>query len=103
MHAAGYALDPEFMSTAPDMNEATQSGLIAIIEKVSLRDEMAAAKTTAEADALTFDSDKVAAGAHRLDHDRAGDLPAGRGRLHQAVHPLVRQDHGTCHLVVDLR
>ena len=35
----------------------------------------------------------------RLDHDRAGDLPAERGRLHQAVRPLVHQDHGTRHLV----
>ena len=61
MHAAGYALDPEFMSMASDMDEATQSGLIAIIEKVSLRDEMAAAQSTAEADALTIESDKVQA------------------------------------------
>jgi hypothetical protein len=59
MHAAGYALDPEFMSMASDMDEATQAGLIAIIEKVCLRDEMAAAANVAEADALTIENDKV--------------------------------------------
>ena len=38
IHAAGYALDPEFMSMASDTDEATQSGVISIIEKLCLRE-----------------------------------------------------------------
>jgi hypothetical protein len=41
MHAAGSILDPEFMTTGA-YDETTQDGLIAVIERVSLRDEMAA-------------------------------------------------------------
>ena len=35
MHAAGYALDPEFIKLAKDVDEATQNGLTNVIEKVS--------------------------------------------------------------------
>jgi hypothetical protein len=59
MHAAGYALDPEFMSMASDMDEATQSGVISIIEKLCLRDEMAATADASEANTLTTESANV--------------------------------------------
>ena len=59
MHAAGYALDPEFMEMATDVDEATQSGLSAVIEKICLRDDMEAAANAEAADALTIESDKV--------------------------------------------
>ena len=40
MHAAGYALDPEFMEMTDDMDESTQNGLMNVIEKICLRDEI---------------------------------------------------------------
>eukprot|EP00966_Prymnesium_polylepis_P171247 3958876-Prymnesium_polylepis.1 len=61
MHAAGYALDPEFMQMASGMDDATQTGLISIIEKISLLEEKIEAEkeSSAAADALTTASDKV--------------------------------------------
>jgi hypothetical protein len=41
MHSAGYALDPEFMEHQADMDDATQTGLLTIIERVCLRDTLA--------------------------------------------------------------
>lgn len=38
MHAAAYALDPEFLETAGQLDEATQGGLMRVLEKLSLRD-----------------------------------------------------------------
>ena len=58
MHAAGYALDPEHMAMV-DLDEATQTGLMLIIERVCLRDLKAAAVTEADADALTMANDAV--------------------------------------------
>ena len=49
MHTAGYALDPEFMEMQGDMDESTQNGLMNIIEKICLRDEISKA---ADPDAL---------------------------------------------------
>ena len=43
MHAAGYALDPEFIEMQADIDEATQTGLFDLIEKISIRDVIAAA------------------------------------------------------------
>ena len=63
MHAAGYALDPEFMSMASDMDQATQDGLISIIEKICLLEEKIEASkvSTAAADAVTAETEKVQA------------------------------------------
>ena len=44
MHAAGYALDPEFQTFSDDFDAATQNGLLEIIGKVCLRDQMAESK-----------------------------------------------------------
>lgn len=38
MHVAAYALDPEFMQTVGDLDEATQNGLLRVFEKMCLRD-----------------------------------------------------------------
>ena len=43
MHSAGYALDPEFMEMT-EKDEATQTGLITIVERIALRDELATAE-----------------------------------------------------------
>ena len=61
MHAAGYGLDPELMQMASDMDEATQQGLISIIEKVCLLEAKIEAEksSAAAADALTTESDEV--------------------------------------------
>jgi hypothetical protein len=62
MHSAGYALDPEFMQHASDMDEATQNGIISIrVEKFSLLEEKIEAEklSSAAANALTSESDKV--------------------------------------------
>lgn len=40
MHAAGYALDPEFLETVGEIDSATQDGLTRVIEKMCLRDVM---------------------------------------------------------------
>lgn len=37
-HAAAYALDPEFLEYTNDLDEATQEGLLRVLEKLSLRD-----------------------------------------------------------------
>lgn len=38
MHAAAYALDPEFIEAADELDEPTQNGLLRVLEKLSLRD-----------------------------------------------------------------
>ena len=38
-HAAGYALDPEFMEMQKDMDEATQDGLMTVVERLCLLDD----------------------------------------------------------------
>ena len=38
MHAAGMALDPEFMERAADFDESTQEGLMTVVERLSLLD-----------------------------------------------------------------
>ena len=58
-HAAGYALDPEFMEMS-DLDEATQNGLINVIEKICYRDVLAEADDLAAARrTITMDSDVV--------------------------------------------
>lgn len=42
MHAAAYALDPEFMDTVGSIDSATQAGLHAVMEKMALRDAILA-------------------------------------------------------------
>lgn len=39
-HAAGYALDPEFLETVGDLDAATQDGLLNVIERLCLREAM---------------------------------------------------------------
>ena len=39
-HAAGYALDPEFLETVGDLDAATMEGLMDVFERLSLRDEI---------------------------------------------------------------
>jgi hypothetical protein len=48
-HAAGYAMDPEFQHLAKDMDEATQNGLINVVEKICYRDVLAEAEDPNEA------------------------------------------------------
>jgi hypothetical protein len=55
MHSAGYALDPEFMEHQGDMDDATQTGLMTIIERICLRDEM----VESNGKVLTLDSEEV--------------------------------------------
>lgn len=38
MHAAAYALDPEFLLTANDIDDACQQGLFTVIERLMIRD-----------------------------------------------------------------
>jgi hypothetical protein len=59
-HAAGYALDPEFMEMAADTDEATQNGLMNVIEKICLRDVLDEAENKVEARrTITMDSAMV--------------------------------------------
>ena len=44
MHAAAYALDPEFIATAGKLDGPTQEGLMNVISKLSLRDALLAAE-----------------------------------------------------------
>ena len=41
-HAAAYALDPEFLSTAGEFDAATMEGLMTVVERMCLRDEIMA-------------------------------------------------------------
>ena len=41
-HAAAYGLDPEFMETAGDLDEATMEGLRAVFDRFALRDAILA-------------------------------------------------------------
>jgi hypothetical protein len=41
-HAAAYALDPEFLETAGDLDGATMEGLMTVIDRMCLRDEIMA-------------------------------------------------------------
>ena len=60
MHAAGYALDPEFIKLAKDVDEATQNGLTNVIEKVCLRDVITESVNQVEAiRTITLDSASV--------------------------------------------
>ena len=43
MHAAAYALDPQFMNTVGDLDEATTDGLHVISDRMCLRDAILAA------------------------------------------------------------
>lgn len=61
MHAAGYALNPEYVATAGDHDAATQEGLIKVVERLCLRDVLA--EMTAEGSkntaSITLHSDEV--------------------------------------------
>eukprot|EP00966_Prymnesium_polylepis_P310601 7176141-Prymnesium_polylepis.1 len=59
MHAAGYALDPEFMQMSSDMDTTTQNGLISIIEKMSMLEERIEGSKLGIRDGLTMESEKV--------------------------------------------
>jgi hypothetical protein len=66
MHAAGYALDPEYLNTAGDLDAPTQMGLIKIIQRMSLRavllqqpDPEAAIEEEDEKNKITADSPEV--------------------------------------------
>ena len=41
-HAAGYALDPEFIETVGDLDDSTTKGLMTVIDRMCLRDEIMA-------------------------------------------------------------
>ena len=41
-HSAGYALDPEFIECVGDLDSATQEGVLLVIQRMCLRDAMAA-------------------------------------------------------------
>ena len=59
-HAAGYALDPEFIEMADDMDQATQNGLMNVIEKICYRDVLDEAENKAEAcRTISMDSEIV--------------------------------------------
>jgi hypothetical protein len=59
-HAAGYALDPEYMSTVGDLDAATQNGLLTVLERMALRDAMmSAANPEAAVTSLTPESPVV--------------------------------------------
>ena len=60
-HAAGMALDPEFMARASDFDDATQEGVMLIIERLSLKDVIFESANPATAMlTLTTESPKVA-------------------------------------------
>lgn len=48
-HAAAYALDPEFLQTAGELDSATTAGLLAVIECMCLRDEIMASANPEQA------------------------------------------------------
>jgi len=59
-HAAAYALDPEYLQTVGDLDEATQDGVLKVIERMCLRDAMMAAGGGEEAmSTLTLESPEV--------------------------------------------
>ena len=61
MHAAGYALDPEFMEMTNEWDQATTTGVLEIIERLCLRDAILQNKA-GHADPLTMittESDEV--------------------------------------------
>lgn len=58
MHAAAYSLDPEFLSTVGDRDQATQDGLLQVIERICLRDIRVAAPVECRG-AITLASDEV--------------------------------------------
>ena len=61
MHAAGMSLDPECMERASDFDEATQEGVMLIIERLSLKDVIFESANPATAMlTLTTESPKVA-------------------------------------------
>lgn len=49
MHAAAYALDPEFVESVGEFDAATQSGLLAVLERMALRDAILASDDPEEA------------------------------------------------------
>ena len=49
MHAASYALDPEYMQTVGDLEEATTDGLHTIFDRLCLRDAILASPNPDEA------------------------------------------------------
>ena len=59
MHAAGYALDPEFLSTQGDLDSATQEGLFKVMNRIALRDLLECAKSDDERAMLSLDSKPV--------------------------------------------
>jgi hypothetical protein len=66
MHAASYALDAEYLNTAGDLDDATQMGLMNIIQRHSLRtvllqqpDPQAAIEEDDEDEKITIDSPEV--------------------------------------------
>lgn len=58
MHAAAYALDPEFLNTEGGFDSATQEGLLKVVERICLRDVMSEAPASERA-AITMLSPKV--------------------------------------------
>mgnify|MGYP003685936907 CR=1 FL=1 len=49
MHAAGYALDPQYMQTVGDLDDATMDGLQKIFDRLCLRDAILASPNPEEA------------------------------------------------------
>lgn len=59
-HAAAYALDPEFIGVADDLDDATQQGLLNVLEKLSLRDAiLSSSDPESAAKTLTVESHEV--------------------------------------------
>ena len=59
MHAAAYALDPEFIESAGDLDSATQDGLLAVLERMALRDAILASDDPESACVLLDQSSPV--------------------------------------------
>jgi hypothetical protein len=70
MHSAGYSLDPEFLyRDGGQLDEATMSGLIAVIERLSVRHVIQnALDPLSAADSLTVQSPQVQEHAHTCMH-----------------------------------
>lgn len=56
-HAAAYALDPEFLDTNGDLDSATQDGVMAVLERLSLREVMLEAQERGEDPMLVQQTD----------------------------------------------
>ena len=103
MHAAGYALDPEFMETAGALDQATQDGLSSIVERVALRDIISEATEQAEARRkLKIEGPEVQARIAKT-MEQLATFQAKEGHLHKAVRAPEREDYGAGHVVGHVR